>query len=144
MATFITPFVAVIGGLRDFDEIRLAAAKASAKEIGAELAKAGFGLVVFFSNQESLEPHVVSGYAAALTDGAGLIRVRYAEPQRGNVKFREETARPDLFEHRLFPGEDWEAPFYRTLAEDEGIDAVVLLGGGRSTFIAGQIAIARQ
>jgi hypothetical protein len=112
--------------------------------IGAELAKVGFGLVVYLSDDRSLEPHVVSGYTAALTDGAGAIRVRYAQSQRGQVKFKEETARPDVFDHRLFPGDDWEAPFYRSLAEEEGVDAVLLLGGGTSTLIAGQIAVARR
>jgi hypothetical protein len=138
------PFVGVIGGLWQVDKTKTAAAEAVANEIGAELAKAGFGLVVYFSNEESLEPHVVSGYAAALVDGVGRIRVRYAESQRGAVKFKEEEVRPDLFEHRLFPGQDWEAPFYRSLTEEEGVDAVLLLGGARSTFIAGQIAVARR
>lgn len=138
------PFVAVIGGLWQFDPTKATSAKSAGKAIGAELAKAGFGLVVYFSNDESLEPHVVSGYTAALADGAGAIRVRYAESQRGQVKFNEETARPEVFEHRLFPGQDWEAPFYRSLAEEEGVDAVLLLGGATSTLIAGQIAVARR
>jgi hypothetical protein len=138
------PFVAVIGGLWQLDGAKASAAKAAAEVIGAELAKAGFGLVVYFSNSESLEPHVVSGFSGALTEGAGAIRVRYAESQRGQVKFKEEAARPELFEHRLFPGQDWEGPFYRSLAEEEGVDAVLLLGGATSTFIAGQIAVARR
>lgn len=138
------PFVAVIGGLWQLNEARATAAKAAGKVIGAELAKAGFGLVVYFSNDESLEPHVVSGYSTALAAGKGAIRVRYAESQRGQVKFKEETALPELFEHSLFPGQDWEAPFYRSLAEEEGVDAVLLLGGATSTLIAGQIAVARR
>jgi hypothetical protein len=138
------PFVAVIGGLWQLDEAKATDAKATGKGIGAELAKAGFGLVVYLSNEESLEPHVVSGYSAALSGGAGAIRVRYAESQRGQVKFNEEAARPELFEHRLFPGQDWEAPFYRSLTEEEGVDAVLLLGGATSTLIAGQIAVARR
>jgi hypothetical protein len=144
MADADIPFVAVIGGLWQLDPSKAAAAKAAGKVIGAELAKAGFGLVVYLSNDESLEPHVVSGYSASVPDGAGAIRVRYAESQRGQVKFKEETARPELFEHRLFPGQDWEAPFYRSLAEEEGVDAVLLLGGATSTLIAGQIAVARH
>jgi hypothetical protein len=138
------PFVAIIGGLWQLDKAKADAAKAAGKIIGAELAKAGFGLVVYFSNEESLEPHVVSGYAVALPDGVGAIRVRYAESQRGQVKFAEETARTELFEPWLFPGQDWEAPFYRSLAEEEGVDAVLLLGGATSTLIAGQIAVARR
>ena len=144
------PFVAVIGGLADFDHDKLTAAKAAAQEIGAELAKAGFGLVVYFSNDPSLEPHVVSGYVPALADGAGAIRVRIAEPYRNQVKFKEQdTARKKLFDIDHFPGLHWEAPFYRSLAEEEGfkgerVDAVLLLGGANTTFIAGQIAVARR
>jgi hypothetical protein len=139
------PFVAVIGGLWQLDSANAAAAKAAGQTIGAELAKAGFGLVVYFSNSDSLEPHVVSGYVSALSEGAGAIHVRYAESQRGQVKFTEEaTSRQGLFEPHLFPSQDWEAPFYRSLAEEEGVDAVLLLGGATSTLIAGQIALARS
>jgi hypothetical protein len=145
MASADMPFVAIVGGFYQADPATAAAAKAAGREIGKELAKAGFGLVVYFSDDKSLEPHVVSGYSAALTNGTGAIRVRYAESQRGQVKFNEQAARPELFEPpRLFPGQDWEAPFYRSLAEEEGVDAVLLVGGGTSTLIAGQIAVARR
>ena len=144
MANAEMPFVAAIGGLWQLDQATAAAAREAGEAIGAELAKAGFGLVVYFSNEESLEPHVVAGYVEALTDGCGEIRVRYAESQRGKVRFKEEATRRELFRHRLFPGQDWEAPFYRSLAEEEGVDAVLLLGGATSTLIAGQIALARR
>jgi hypothetical protein len=139
------PFVAVIGGFWQLDAATAAAAKAAGRAIGAELAKAGFGLVVYFSNEESLEPHVVAGYAAALNAGTGAIRVRYAESQRGQVRFNEQTTRPELFDPPdLFPSQEWEGPFYRSLAEEEGVSAVLLVGGATSTLIAGQIAMARR
>jgi hypothetical protein len=144
MAKIERPFVAAIGGLWALDQDKVAHAQETGRAIGAELARAGFGLVVYFSNPESLEPHVVAGYVAFVKGIEGEIRVRYAESQRGAVKFVEEAARPELFQHRLFPGQDWEAPFYRSLAEEEGIDAVLLLGGNRATLIAGQIALARR
>jgi hypothetical protein len=144
MANGDMPFVAVIGGFWQLDPATAAVAKAAGRAIGKELAKARFGLVVYFSNEESLEPHVVSGYTAALDPGAGAIRVRYSQSQRGQVKFSEETGRQELFEHRPFPGTDWEAPFYRSLAEEEGVDAVLLVAGANSTLIAGQIAVARR
>jgi hypothetical protein len=144
MADESMPFVAAIGGFLKLDPDTASAAKSAGKVIGEELAKAGFGLVVYFSNEESLEPHVVSGYCAALTDGTGAIRVRYSQSQRGLVKFNEETTRPELFNHRPFPGDDWEAPFYRSLAEEEGVDAVLLVAGATSVLIAGQIALARR
>jgi hypothetical protein len=140
------PFVAIIGGLWQLDAEKSAEAKDAGKALGAELANAGFGLVVYLSDEKAIEPHVVSGYVAALKDGQGgkLIRVRYAESQRGQIKFAEEAIRQELFDYSIFPGPDWEAPFYSSLAENEEVDGVVLVAGGTSTLIAGQIAIARR
>jgi hypothetical protein len=146
MANDLVPFVAIIGGLRDLDPATLNSTKQFAREIGAALAKAGLGLVVYHSDEESLEPHVVSGYAPGVVAGTGdgLIRVRFAESQRGQVHFMEQTTHGSLFESRLFPGQDWESPFYRSLAASDGVDAVLLVAGARSTLIAGQIAVARK
>jgi hypothetical protein len=138
------PFVGVIGGLWQLDPAQFAAAKAVGEQIGEELAKAGFGLLVYFSDDKSLEPHVVAGYARVLPKGEGRIRVRYAESQRGKVKFKEEATVREIFEISLFPGQDWEMPFYRSLAEEDSVDAALLLGGATSTLIAGQIALARK
>lgn len=139
------PFVAIIGGIWQLAPAAAADAKTTAQEIGAALATAGMGLVVYFSNDASLEPYVVSGYVRALPPnvGARSIRVRFAESQKNEVRFAEQITRPELFESRLFPGRDWEAPFYRSLVDAEGVDAVLLLAGARSTLIAGQIALAR-
>lgn len=145
MSNSAVPFVAVIGGFWQLDPGLAAEAKAASQAIGAELAKAGFGLVVYFSNEESLEPHVVSGYAAASNAGTGQIRIRFAESQRGKVQFKEQNTRPELFDPPdLIPGQDWEAPFYRSLAEEEGVSAVLLVAGATTTLIAGQIAMARR
>jgi len=139
-----TPFVAIIGGLWKLDETNAIKAKQTGELLGKELANAGFGLVVYFSNDESLEPHVVSGYVASLKEGQRVIRVRYPSSLKGKVQFKEESDHPELFEHVLFPGDDWEAPFYQSIASDEGLDAVLLLSGATSTLIAGQIAVARR
>jgi hypothetical protein len=144
MEAEMMPFVAVIGGLWQLDGTQLPTAKAVGEQIGEELAKAGFGLVVYFSTDESLEPHVIAGYARALPKGKGRVRVRFAESQRGKVKFKEETILREIFEISLFPGQDWEMPFYRSLTEEDGVDAVLLLAGATSTLIAGQIAMARK
>jgi hypothetical protein len=148
MAKDSMPFVAIIGGLwglKKQDPTKFDDAKKMAREIGAALAKAGMGLVVYFSEEESLEPHVVTGYAASLPAGTGAssIRVRFAESQKHAVRFTEQATREDLFERNLFPGNDWEAPFYRSLVDADGVDAVLLMAGARSTLIAGQIALAR-
>jgi hypothetical protein len=141
------PYVAIIGGFYNLKNTPAIVddAKQTANEIGAALADAGMGLVVYFSDDDSLEPHVVAGYVKALPAGAGAgsIRVRFAESQKNLVKFPEQATRNDVFERNLFAGHDWEAPFYRSLVDSEGVDAVLLMAGGRSTLIAGQIALAR-
>jgi hypothetical protein len=139
------PFVAIIGGIWQLTTAEADDARKTAQEIGAALATAGMGLVVYFSDDASLEPHVVSGYVKALPQGVGArsIRVRFAESQKNQVKFAEQTTRGELFDPNLFPGQDWEAPFYRSLVNAEGVDAVLLMAGATSTLIAGQIALAR-
>ena len=146
MAGGAQPFVSIVGGLWMDKPDAFNAAIGTAREIGAALAKAGMGLVTYFSDQKSLEPHVVSGYVDALAPGAGAgsIRVRFAESQADEVKFPEQAKRGELFKIVSFPSNQWEAPFYRSLAAAEGVDAVLLLGGQRSTLIAGQIALARK
>jgi hypothetical protein len=147
MANDGRPFVAIIGGLWMLEEPDATKAKKMAREIGAALANAGMGLVVYFSDEGSLEPHVVSGFAEALPagSGAGSIRVRFAESQKDIVKFKEQDTHHELFEPpELFPGNDWEAPFYRSLVDAHGVDAVLLMAGRSSVLIAGQIALARK
>jgi hypothetical protein len=139
------PFVAIVGGLWQLEPQPREEARNLARSLGEELAKAGMGLVVYFSHEDSLEPHVVAGYVPAVPDEtAGKpIRVRYAQSQRGLVTFPEQGTRGDLFEPAV-TGPDWESPFYRSLVDENGVDAVLLMAGYRSTLIAGQIAVARR
>jgi hypothetical protein len=79
MANDPRPFVAIIGGfwkLKTEHPALFEEAKEVARDIGAALATAGMGLVVYFSNDESLEPYVVSGYVKTIP--AGLVPVRFA------------------------------------------------------------------
>jgi len=140
------PFIAIIGGFWELQKeypAMVEDAKKTANEIGAALAEANMGLVVYFSNDESLEPYVVSGYVASVPEGAkeNSIRVRFAESQRNTVKFDEEDKRAKLFDRKIV-GKDWEAPFYRSLVSSNEVDGVLLMAGARSTNIAGQIALA--
>lgn len=137
------PLIATVGGLWTVPDTQREAAKATARAIGSALARNGFNLVVYFSNEMSIEPHVVSGYVGDAGE-TGRIHVRYALSQRGEVHFNEEKQQPELFRHQLFPTDDWSLPFYRSLAEEDGVDAILLVAGGASTYIAGQIAVARK
>jgi hypothetical protein len=149
MADEIRPRVAVVGGFYDLDADQQLGREARdyAQALGRTLAEAGFGLVVYFSNDKSLEPHVVRGFAAALPPGeyAPRIDVRYSEAQLGQVRFEEQDdkTRAKLFHEDTFPGPNWEAPFYRSRAERDSVDAVLLMAGGQSTLNAGQVAMGR-
>lgn len=146
MADKNRPFIAIIGGFYHMTEAQeIARAQKLARKIGAELAAAGMGLVVYNSDLNSLEPHVVKGFVQATPKGSGKgsIRVRFFESQRYTLGFPEQDTRDELFQVDYFPDENWETPFYRSLAEADGVDAVLLMAGGKSTYIAGQIAIAR-
>lgn len=148
MADERKPRVAVIGGFYDLDTANRQlgqSARVYAEQLGAALAGAGFGLVVYFSDDKSLEPHVVRGFVGALPGATSeaCIDMRYSEAQRGQVAFAEQAVRPSLFQERVFPSSDWEAPFYRSLAERDGVHAVVLMAGGTSTLNAGQVAVGR-
>ena len=137
------PFVAVMGGFWEVDSKDAVEAKKAAKVIGIELAKAGFGIVVYNSDDASLEPHVVEGYVSALSEGKGKIRVRCTKSQTKDVKFKEDQ-RDGLFEYRDFTQPDWQAPFFRSLAEDGSADGVILMAGAQTVLIAGNIALARR
>jgi hypothetical protein len=146
METDDRAFVAIIGGFFDLDGPTKTRAKQYGNELGKALAEAGFGLIVYFSDENSLEPYVVEGYVAASPPNAPArsIRVRYPESQKEVVKFKEQDTRRPLFDPKLLPLNDWEAPFYRSLVEPGGADAVLLMAGKRSVLIAGQIAVARR
>ncbi|MEA5414231.1 hypothetical protein [Synechococcus sp. BA-132 BA5] len=120
-------------------------AREYAQKLGSALVEAGLGLVVYFSDDQSLETHVVRGFVAAFPIGESgpCIDVRFSEAQRGQVMFPEQNTRPELFYVNPFPGQNWEAPFYRSLAERDSVQAVVLMAGGTSTLNAGQVAVGR-
>ncbi|HMK26519.1 MAG TPA: hypothetical protein VK483_10855 [Chitinophagaceae bacterium] len=144
MANNKMQFVAIVGGIWELNDSDNAEARKTAQEIGEALADAGMGLVVYFSDPGSLEPHVVTGYVRKLLPGtgAGSILVRFAEPQKNTVRFAEQATHPDVFKPKII-GKDWEAPFYRSLVSAEDVDAVLLMGGSKSTLIAGLIALER-
>src|SRR5262249_36231095 len=133
MAEETRPRVAVIGGFYKLDadkDVQLGpGARDYAEKLGRTLAEAGFGLVGYFSNDKSLEPHVVRGFVAALPpdESAPCIDVRYSEAQSGKVWFAEQNTRGKLFRPNKFPGQNWEAPFYRSLAARDSVDAVLLM-----------------
>ncbi|MFI6266106.1 hypothetical protein [Micromonospora sp. NPDC051006] len=139
------PTVAIVGSAapgRSYDPpLRDAAtASAAAEELGRELAAQHCRIVVFSGDEQFIESAVVRGYAAIADAESGSIQVRgpYEDTRAG---FAEVARRPELFHVLPDDSTDWEVSFYRSLL---AVDAVLLVGGGRSTFIAGLIALSRR
>lgn len=139
------PTIAVIGSAepgRHYDPpVRdPALAVAAAEELGRELATQGCHILVHSSRSDFIERSVVGGYVAS---GRGqphsiVVRGRYGHDDAG---FGETAGHRDLFDIHPEPTADWEVSFYHSLLT---VDGVVLIGGGRSAFIAGLIALSRR
>ena len=134
------PLIAIVGDItptRVFDPVLRDAAKAKhvAEQLGTELARRGARLLVY--GGPFLEQDVVRGFVAGNPAADRSILMWYSKDQEP-PPFPEETTNPKLFERRSERGGDWETAFYRSIARADG---VILMGGGNSTKISGQVAI---
>ncbi|MFJ5263955.1 hypothetical protein ACIQAC_26180 [Streptomyces sp. NPDC088387] len=137
------PLIAVVGSAdpgRSFDPPLTdpGAALTACEEIGAELAASGCRIIVYSSEPQFIENHVVTGFLTRddLPPGAVQVRPPYDD---GRTDFPHRDDRPEVFDVRHEPDGDWQVSFYRSLRE---VDGVVLVGGGRSTLITGMICLA--
>jgi len=129
------PIVAIVGSAKNGDK-----ASAAAETLGRELAKAGFRILVYSSEPDFLECHVVRGYVASGIALRCSVEVRY--PLHGvKPAFAEQSTNRELFDWRPDHAPDWEMSFYQSLSEVQG---VILIGGGPSTLIAGAVARGHQ
>lgn len=120
-------------GVRALDD-----AGKAAIDIGRELAKAQMRIMVYSSDPAFVEPSVVRGYIQSGVSAPNSVEVRYPfESQQPS--FPEQTDHSGVFDFRISTSRDWEVAFYQSLLD---ADAVVAIGGGNSTLIAGVIAIA--
>jgi len=116
------------------------AVSGACEEIGRELAKAGFDLIVFSSSDDYIEKDVVRGYLAALeANRPGTVVVR--TPFDREVNFGVSEALKQHIEIRPDAAVEWEISYYRALFDADGI---IVVGGGRATRIAGTLAVARR
>ncbi|MFI6095959.1 hypothetical protein ACIA8G_10425 [Lentzea sp. NPDC051213] len=111
-------------------------AESACEEMGAALAAAGWDIVVFSDNVAFIEQAVVRGYLAAAEKrkrhgGKVIIRA----PRRQMSKIALDSP---LVEYQPDASDEWEVSFYRSLFSADGL---VLMGGGRSTRIAGILAL---
>ncbi len=137
------PLIAVIGSVdaeRTFDPpLRDPhTAVEACRELGRELARASCDLAVFSSKPTYAEYHVVQGYAAEDTGGTPGTVVAHI-PRHREADFVLPPGSAVNLRAVRDTGTEWEVSFYRTLLDCDG---AVLVGGGRSTRIAGILAMA--
>jgi hypothetical protein len=136
------PLIAVAGSIdptrRYQPELRgdLDQAEAACRELGGELARVGCDLLLFSSEPNFVESQTAAGYSAASTTGRIVAR-----PAR-NQDFLLDVSADATVSVKIVrdTSDEWEVSFYRSLLD---ADAVVLVGGGRTTRIAGILAIAQ-
>jgi hypothetical protein len=136
-----SPLIAVVGSAdptRTYDPpVDSDVAKRIARALGAELAKQSCSLMVYSGSDKFIEADVVAGFVQANPSSAQSIVLRY--PQRSaRGEFPQEKTHSKLFKPEADRSDDWQASFYRSVATADG---VLLIGGERSTLIAGQVAV---
>ncbi|MFI5914869.1 hypothetical protein [Dactylosporangium sp. NPDC051541] len=140
------PLIAVVGSLDPAKTYapplrgELAAAAAACQELGGALLRDGCDLLVFSSKPGYAERLFVTGYVGAAGAGApGRIVARPARDQDFTVDLPAGSS--VVVEVARDTSAEWEVAFYRSLL---AADAVVLVGGARSTRVAGIVAIAQD
>jgi hypothetical protein len=109
------------------------------RELGGELLRTGCDLLLFSSKAQYVEASVAAGYVVASTPEApGRIVARPALHQDFTLDLPPESG--VQVQTMRATSSEWEVAFYRSVLT---ADAVVLIGGGQSTRVAGIIAIAQ-
>jgi hypothetical protein len=139
------PVVAIVGSanvsrtydppIRDREQ-----AEAAAVQLGRELALQGCRIIVYTAEQpDFIEPAVVRGFVESGAAAPKSVEIWGA--YASDVNFPETRSHPTLFTTVPETTPNWEVNFYRSMLATDG---VLLLGGGRSTFNAGVIALTRK
>ena len=117
-------------------------APAAAKAIGTELGRRGCRIVVYSASKSYLEADVVRGFVGSVKKTAkSMIEVRYPHSAPKSAEFAETKLRPDLFVPTQDRNTSWEATFYASLRDADG---VLIIGGGRSAHAVGYMALASE
>ncbi len=141
--------IAIIGSTdsnrTDYDPVlkNVAYAKAACNALGIELARRKHRILVFSSNPNFVEAHVVAGYVASGEALPKSIITLYPKKRDPNIHgdFPEQTTHPTLFDHKIDTHPRWEVSYYQSLPTVKGI---LSIGGGNATMILGLIALANQ
>jgi hypothetical protein len=139
------PLIAIVGSAdparKDYDPpIRYVEHVAeAAQQLGSELAKAGYRILVYSSADKYIEKDVVAGYVASGKAKPESIQIRYPQvvDPKGPTPFPEQSTHDSLFERHQDTHPNWVVSFYSSLRE---VDGILLLGGANSALITGLVA----
>jgi hypothetical protein len=139
------PRIAIVGSFDPAREQELALknvpfGKQAAEDLGRELAKQGFSLVVYSSGIYTLEVDVVRGYLSHPETEPRSIQVLYSQQMSAPV-YAEEKGNETKLDYRPDLNPDWEFSFYQSLAH---VDGMLILGGGPWALIAGVVAMSHR
>jgi hypothetical protein len=109
--------------------------------LGAELARQGCSIVVHSADPAFIEGAVVRGYVTSGHARPGSVRIRPRYGRADDLGFPEMVRHRELFDMMPEATSDWEVTYYRSLLAADGI---VVIGGGRATFVAGLVALSQR
>lgn len=139
------PLIAIVGSYtagRTYDPPLLqdaATVKRAAEELGRELAKLDYGIMVYSSDPDYIEADVVRGYILSGQAKPGSIQVRYPQVIAGKnpPSFPEQKTHGNVFDPVPDTHPSWQVSFFKSLKDANGI---ILMGGANSALITGLIA----
>ncbi len=117
------------------------AALDAAEQLGHELARQGCSIVVHSGDAAFIEGAVVRGYVASGLARPKSVQVRPRYGRADDLGFPELATHREVFDTVPEATTDWEVTYYRSLLAADG---VIVIGGGRSTFVAGLLALSRR
>jgi hypothetical protein len=139
------PLIAIVGSVdatrSDYDPPlrNITLAKQAAEELGRELARAGYGLIVYTGDPAFIEMDVVRGYIKSGSATPKSIQIRFPQVigAEQTPLFDEQQDHGQYFEPVADTHPNWQVCFYQSLKDAQGI---LLLGGASSSFITGLVA----
>jgi hypothetical protein len=121
----------------------VAQAPDASRAFGRALAESEHPILVFSSSSNFLEAYIVEGYVqSGKAEDKSIIMLYPRQRDPGiHSDFVQQSSQPNLFDPRIDSHPRWEASYYQSLPEVEG---VLMLGGGRATLIMGLMALANK
>jgi hypothetical protein len=111
--------------------------KQAMEELGRELARAGYRILVYSSVPTYIEADIVRGYINSKAARETSILIRYPRGAGAYSRFLEQDTYDALFDPKSDTNANWQVSFYQSLKDAGG---VLIVGGVSSALITGVMA----